>query len=96
MDDPRGGVRGVIPGKQKYAALAAARTDKPLASPRAFVHGDDLHFEHTPREALLIADHVDIVSAFLKTSGVNRAEFGLLVRRIHKRVMKWPARLRPA
>jgi len=44
MDDPRGGIRGVIPGKQKYAALSPLpnRTDKPCATLRSFVHGDDM------------------------------------------------------
>ena len=70
MDDPRGGVRGVIPGKQKYPVLDPEPNDMPFAALPSFVHGDDLHFEHTLRDALLSADRVDIVSAFLKTSGL--------------------------
>ncbi len=35
------------------------------------MHGDDLHFEHTFRDALLVANRADILSAFLKTSGVQ-------------------------
>jgi superfamily II DNA or RNA helicase/diadenosine tetraphosphate (Ap4A) HIT family hydrolase len=70
MDDPRGGVRGVIPGKQKYTLLAPVHKNKPFAALPAFVHGDDLHFVRTLRDALLVADRADIVSAFLKTSGV--------------------------
>ena len=69
MADPRGGVRGVIPGKQNYTA--AGRRDEPFAALPSFVHGDDLHFEHALRDALLVADRADILSAFLQTSGVQ-------------------------
>jgi superfamily II DNA or RNA helicase/diadenosine tetraphosphate (Ap4A) HIT family hydrolase len=69
MPDPRGGVRGVIPGKQGYALPAKDR--EPFSALPSFVHGDDLHFEHALREALLVSDRADILSAFLKTSGVR-------------------------
>jgi superfamily II DNA or RNA helicase/diadenosine tetraphosphate (Ap4A) HIT family hydrolase/SOS-response transcriptional repressor LexA len=71
MADPRGGVRGVIPAKQNYLPLAPATKDKPFAALPPFVHGDDLHFETALREALLVADRADVVSAFLMTSGVQ-------------------------
>ncbi len=80
MDDPRGGVRGVIPEKQKYpihsptptpTPTPTTSTDKPFASLPAFVHGDDFFFEHTLREAMLAADRVDILSAFLQQSGID-------------------------
>jgi superfamily II DNA or RNA helicase/diadenosine tetraphosphate (Ap4A) HIT family hydrolase len=71
MGDPRGGVRGVIPSKQNYLPVAAASKDKPFAALPAFVHGDDLHFEHALRAAMLVADRADILSAFLQTSGVH-------------------------
>jgi len=71
MVDPRGGVRGVIPGKQNYAPPGP--TGKPFAALPSFVHGDDLHFEHTFRDALLVADRADILSAFLKSPALRRA-----------------------
>lgn len=81
MDDPRGGIRGVIPGKQKYAELPpledAADADtnvSALGALRAFVHGENVHFLDTLRAALLLADRVDVVSAFLQRSGVDLLE----------------------
>ena len=71
MEDPRGGIRGVLPAKQRYSGLAPAPAKGAFADLPAFVHGDDLHFEKTLREALLVADRTDIVSAFLKTSGLD-------------------------
>lgn len=74
MDDPGGGVRGVIPEKQKYPGLSArpkSGPGNPLSALPAFVHGEDLHFGDALRAALLVADRVDMVSAFLKTSGVD-------------------------
>ncbi len=70
MDDPRGGVRGVIPSKQKYLSLTPAKGDS-FASLPSFVHGDDRHFEHALRNALQIAERADMVSAFLMNSGVD-------------------------
>jgi superfamily II DNA or RNA helicase/diadenosine tetraphosphate (Ap4A) HIT family hydrolase/HKD family nuclease len=71
VPDPRGGVRGVIPGKQKYAALEPGGDDGPFSLLPAFVHGDEMHFERILRAALLHAEQADIVSAFVQTSGVN-------------------------
>ena len=49
MDDPRGGVRGVIPAKQNYgaASTAPAQSAHPFACLPRFVHGEDDHFGGT-------------------------------------------------
>ena len=69
MDDPRGGIRGVIPEKQKYPLTHTKKGS--FANLPAFVHGDDLHLERAIRAALLISDRVDMLSAFLMTSGLE-------------------------
>ncbi len=69
VDDPRGGVRGVIASKRRISSLPPKGGS--FAALPAFVHGDDLHFEHALRAALLVADRADIVSAFLMNSGVE-------------------------
>ena len=71
MDDPRGGVRGVIPWKQRYATGPADPSSDPFAALPSFVHGDDAHLEQALRSALLHADRADILSAFVQTSGVD-------------------------
>lgn len=71
MDDPRGGVRGVIPTKQKYALLEDAPPKAPFGALPSFVHGEDHHFEIALRSALLDATRADIVSAFVQTSGID-------------------------
>lgn len=74
VDDPRGGIRGAIPAKQKYSALLSADPvrDRPVFGdlPR-FVYGSDNHLEVALRDALLQADHADLVSAFVQASGVS-------------------------
>jgi superfamily II DNA or RNA helicase len=65
MDDPRGGVRGVIPSKQKYEAPSAFDQLPP------FVHGSELHLEASLRQALVEADRADMLSAFVQVSGVK-------------------------
>jgi superfamily II DNA or RNA helicase/diadenosine tetraphosphate (Ap4A) HIT family hydrolase len=72
MDDPRGGVRGVIPSKQKYASLTAPRSGgSPFAELPRFVHGDDRHFAESLRLALRHAERADLVAAFVQTSGLR-------------------------
>jgi len=71
MDDPRGGVRGVIPGKQKYELATDSLRPAPFASLPAFVPGEEQHFGITLRTALADAARADIVSAFVQTSGVD-------------------------
>lgn len=46
------------------------RPPPPFSKLPAFVHGDDTHFEHAVRAALLEADRADILAAFVQTSGV--------------------------
>jgi superfamily II DNA or RNA helicase/diadenosine tetraphosphate (Ap4A) HIT family hydrolase/SOS-response transcriptional repressor LexA len=70
MDDPRGGVRGVIPGKQKYAGMSQRGAAPAFAGLAEFVHGEELHLEDSLRHALLQADRADFLSAFVQTSGV--------------------------
>jgi diadenosine tetraphosphate (Ap4A) HIT family hydrolase/HKD family nuclease len=53
----------------RYPAPATAAT--PFTQLPAFVHGDDAHFEHVVRAALLDAERADILAAFVQTSGVN-------------------------
>lgn len=71
MDDPRGGVRGVIPWKQRYAVGSVDPSSDPFAALPSFVHGDDAHLDQALRAALLHAERADIVSAFVQTSGVD-------------------------
>ena len=72
MDDPRGGVRGAIPSKQKYElGEPVERSARPFACLPSFVYGDDQHFADCLREALRHADRADIVSAFVQTSGLS-------------------------
>ena len=72
MDDPRGGVRGVIPSRQKYGPSPVPPKDvaPPFAALPPFVHGDEMHFERTLRAALADATRADLLSAFVQTSGV--------------------------
>ena len=72
MDDPRGGVRGVIPAQQKYGAAQLGSGDSPFTELPAFVHGDDLHLEISLRKALLASSRADLLSAFVQTSGLDR------------------------
>ena len=70
MDDPRGGVRGVIPGKQKYTNMSPSRGAPAFTGLAEFVHGEELHLEDSLRRALLQADRADFLSAFVQISGV--------------------------
>lgn len=62
MEDPRGGIRGVIPHKQKYGAFH----DLPR-----FVPGEEKSFGAALRSALQRAERADFVAAFIQTSGLN-------------------------
>jgi len=73
MADPRGGVRGVIPSKQKYAlpSTSPAFFDLP-----GFVSGEEHHFLQALRRALELADSADLLSAFIQHGRVPfRVEF---------------------
>ena len=63
--DHRHGCGVPLPTKQKYPS------GTPFGALPTFVHGDDLHFEHALRAAMLVADRVDILSAFLQKSGID-------------------------
>jgi diadenosine tetraphosphate (Ap4A) HIT family hydrolase len=67
MDDPRGGVRHVIPSKGNY-----------LLSPRPLATGgEDDPFARHLRPLLAVADQIDIVAAFVQDSGLDRIEADL-------------------
>lgn len=67
MDDPRGGVRGVIPAKQKYSA----DPPNPFDALPTFIAGEEQHFERALVRAFEHADRADLVSAFLQKSGIE-------------------------
>jgi superfamily II DNA or RNA helicase/diadenosine tetraphosphate (Ap4A) HIT family hydrolase/phage repressor protein C with HTH and peptisase S24 domain len=61
---------GEAAGDYRIAPLAAALRTPPFTQLPTFVHGDDAHFEHALRSALLDSEQADILSAFVQTSGV--------------------------
>ncbi len=67
VDDPRGGIRGVIPSRQKYGAPSAAG----LETLPGFVSGEEQHFVGALRSALQLAEAADLLSAFVQQSGIN-------------------------
>jgi superfamily II DNA or RNA helicase/diadenosine tetraphosphate (Ap4A) HIT family hydrolase/HKD family nuclease len=87
MDDPRGGVRGVIPSQQKYPSAppltSVVRDRSPggdahgYSAPSAFddlprfVPGGDALFVEPLRTAIADADEIDILSAFVQPSGLE-------------------------
>lgn len=83
VDDPRGGVRGVIPSKQKYGSAAsepqafAAQRDtrkagsSPFDALPTFVPGEQHHFVDALRQALQLADRADLLAAFVQTTGLQ-------------------------
>ncbi len=73
MDDPRGGVRGVIPSKQKYGdpkSTAAQREDKKARS--LSTGGDDDPFIAHLHPLFAHATDIAIVAAFVQLSGLER------------------------
>ena len=76
VDDPRGGVRGVIPSKQKYDTSAApsVASNDPFASLADFVPGEEQHFLPVLLKAIETADAIDIVAAFIQQSGIELIE----------------------
>lgn len=78
--DPRGGVRGVIPNKQKYDPAEGtdgpptSTANDPFASLADFVPGEDFPFLQVLQAALKVSHHTDIVSAFVQKSGVDELE----------------------
>lgn len=78
VDDPRGGVRGVIPGRQKYDPRAPLAGDDPFATLRTFVPGEERELLPVLQQALRVAREVDIVAAFVQKSGVDLLEHDLI------------------
>lgn len=76
VEDPRGGVRGVIPHRQKYDASAPPAVDHedPFASLAAFVPGESSPLLPELVRAIAVAHEVDLVSAFLQHSGLRHIE----------------------
>lgn len=78
MDDPRGGVRGVVPGKRVYEVAGAKQvaeggssyTRNSFIDFPQFVPGENRHFAGVLRRALAIADEADIVAAFIQPGGL--------------------------
>ncbi|HRI07520.1 MAG TPA: DEAD/DEAH box helicase family protein, partial [Nannocystaceae bacterium] len=92
VDDPRGGVRGVIPGRQKYDPFQPPQEDAdPFAGLDAFVPGeDDGHLLPAILRAMRVADEIDIVAAFIQETGVRLLEGDLvdaLVRQAKIRIL---------
>ena len=85
--DPRGGVRGVIPEKQKYgdAVREAKSTGRPpsgsascpFSDLASFVPGQEQHLLPVLKEAIRRADAIDLLSAFVQASGVDAIEGAL-------------------
>lgn len=78
VDDPRGGVRGVIPARQKYDPSAPPAVDDPFAALHAFVPGEERHLLPMLQQALRVAVEVDIVAAFVQLSGFEELEQDLI------------------
>src|SRR5205823_7138816 len=68
VEDPRGGVRGVIPSMQKYTVPSRPTG---LFELPGFVSGEEQHFLEALRRALEIADSADLLSAFVQHSGIE-------------------------
>ena len=74
MENPEGGVRGVIPGRQKYRTLAPVTGADPFDAMPSFVPGEEQGLRTALREALDRALHVDLLSAFVQRSGLDEVE----------------------
>jgi len=84
MHDPRGGVRGVIPTKQKYDTTnndspSPADSTDPFADLLTFIPGEQPpnHFLPVLEQALQRADAVDIAVAFAQDNDLDRFWGGL-------------------
>lgn len=75
QDDPRGGVRGVIPSKQKYEGSHPDRADNdPFVDVLDFTHGEESHLVQQLHCAIRLADRADLLAAFVQLSGVQLVE----------------------
>ena len=76
MEDPRGGVRHVIPSKGNYLAtkaLAPTSASHPpsvFADLPVFVPGQDDHFKNALVQALRLAEGADMLAAFVQPTGL--------------------------
>lgn len=77
VDDPRGGVRGVIPGREEQDPTAPAGED-PFARLHRFVPGEERQLFPVLQQALRVALEVDIVAAFVQKTGVDLVEHELV------------------
>ncbi len=68
MDDPRGGVRGVIPHRQKYDS------PDPFAALAAFIPGEETHLVGVLHRAMAVAAEIDVLAAFVQSSGIDKIE----------------------
>lgn len=100
--DPRGGIRGVIPGKQRYEGMPPAsgstevRDAGPAYASNPFVHlptfvpGEEVAFSSILRQAFHVAQAVDVVVAFVQPAGVKLIREDLrqaLGRGVHVRLL---------
>ncbi|MEO6419652.1 MAG: DEAD/DEAH box helicase family protein, partial [Polyangiaceae bacterium] len=67
--DPRGGVRGVIPSKQKYDAQSLLSDPSTTPDFGGFLGGSEQHLLPALLQAMAAADRIDILSAFVQPSG---------------------------
>jgi superfamily II DNA or RNA helicase/diadenosine tetraphosphate (Ap4A) HIT family hydrolase/SOS-response transcriptional repressor LexA len=81
-DDPRGGVRGVIPEKQRPGSPAsddAAGSDDPFAALEVFVPGEsDGQLKPMLQQAFRVAAEIDLLVAFVQKSGIDEIEGDLI------------------
>lgn len=80
MPDPRGGVRGVIPSRQKYGSSnpSAEINQDPFASLESFIPGENQHFRTVLQRAINVADEIDLLAAFVQKSGIDAIELDLI------------------
>lgn len=85
MDDPRGGVRGVIPSKQKYTARLSTAPVSPreLRAVEAsrwprFVPGQESPLGRVLQMALQTASRFDVVVAYVHPGGIRALEADLV------------------
>ncbi|MEQ9005013.1 MAG: DEAD/DEAH box helicase family protein, partial [Pseudomonadales bacterium] len=83
VPDPRGGVRGVIPGKQRYSSMPPLQIDRdirdvttdyrvdPFADLPAFVPGEESSFATALASAIHAAQAIDMVVAFVQPGGLR-------------------------
>lgn len=82
MDDPRGGVRGVIPAKQKYnaekklapitvPAVKTSQSTNVFSELPSFVPGEEVHLVDALRKAFSLASDVAVLAGFVQPSGLD-------------------------